>query len=90
MRFQHQAAPNALKTIGNSAVPDLIRAVEEVILKQGEQRWVIREKRIRVRGNNRKRPNAVQRRNENKKRKRRNSHEQARVPVKLMPALTSP
>ena len=39
---------------------------------KGNQIWVIREKKTKVRRNNRKRPNVVQKRNENRKEKRRN------------------
>ncbi len=40
--------------------------------KQGEQIWVIRGKKTKAKGNNRKRPSLVKRKNENWKKKRRN------------------
>jgi hypothetical protein len=44
-----------------------------------KQIWVIREKKTKARGNNRKRPSLIKRKNENRKKKRRN-----KCPVALL------
>ena len=44
-----------------------------------KQIWVIREKKTKARGNNRKRPSLIKRKNENRKKKRRN-----KCPVSLL------
>ena len=83
IRYILDEVPDMLEAFGNDAkrfhlLPSTTEhgvsphSAARSTFKQGEQTWVIREKKTKAKGNNRKRPSLIQRKNENWKKKRRN------------------